>query len=140
MDLGNVDTKEAFVLIWLAMKYFIKSTDFLPILRKAYCEIDIALWSQHITQWHLNFIGTIWNSNCQRHTTEQQNWIHGLSAYLKGWDADLRCRVRLKIEHDANTTEDFWKIVKEILDDNRPGTRSVKETMPLGQGQRTNKR
>ena len=45
-------------------------------------------------------------------TTEQQNWIHELSAYLKGWDGDLRCRVRLKIEDDANTTEDFWKIVK----------------------------
>ena len=85
MDLGNVDTKEAFVLVWLAMKYVIKSTDFLPTLGKAYCEIDIALWSQHITQWQLNFIGTIWNSNCQRHTTEQQNWMHGLVAYLNSF-------------------------------------------------------
>ena len=34
MDLGNVDTKEAFVLVRLTMKYVIKSTDyFLPCVR-----------------------------------------------------------------------------------------------------------
>ena len=49
MDLGDVDTKEAFVLVWLTMKYVIKSTDLLPTLRKVYFEIDIALWSSHNT-------------------------------------------------------------------------------------------
>ena len=32
------------------MKYVIKSTDLLPTLRKVYYEIDIALWSQHVTR------------------------------------------------------------------------------------------
>ena len=57
-------------LVWLATKYVIKSADLRPTLSTAYCEIDFALWSQHIKQWRLNFTGTIWNSNCQRHTTE----------------------------------------------------------------------
>ena len=49
MDLRSVDGKEAFVLVWLTMKYVTKSTDLLPNLRKGYCEIDILLWSQYIT-------------------------------------------------------------------------------------------
>ena len=60
-------------------------------------------------------MGTIQNSYCQQYTTEQQNWMQGLTAYLKGWEMELRCREHFKTDNDSNTNEDFRTFLKKFL-------------------------
>ena len=54
MVLGSVDTREAYVFVWLTMKYVIKPADWPFTLSKVYCEIDIAQWSGNITKLTTN--------------------------------------------------------------------------------------
>lgn len=54
MVLGSVDTREAYVFVWLTRKYVIKSAEWPFILSKVYCEIDIAQWSGNITKLTTN--------------------------------------------------------------------------------------